>query len=472
MSEAQNRQLTGCETDFSADDLDHLLCHTFDRILALTETLTDAQRDLAYHPGVNPPVWELGHSAFFYEWFILKGEDGRETYDPALDDVWDSFQLAHQDRWNPAMFPDYAATRIYAETVRNQMRERLASRPLTAWDRYLTRYAIYHQNMHIESMIWARQMLGYPPPPGSHWLSPPDAEESQATDVTIPAGRYFIGQARDDATYDTDSFGFDNEKPGFSVELAEFRISRDLVSCRDYLAFIEDGGYQRPELWSQGGRRWLRQPRVQPTRLQEEKAPPENAETPQAPRFWQRNSDGNWQRRVFDRWLPANSHSPVLHLSYWEAEAFCAWAGRRLPTEFEWEAAALGRRDASGSLFPGDARETRAEADLDGRYLGQSPVSAMAELDSGSGCRQMIGTCWEWTSSQFFPYDGFTMDMYPFMSTLQFGDHKTTRGGSCATSSCLIRGTYRQAYYPDRDDVFTGLRTCALPDNQGGLKHD
>lgn len=453
--------------------LQTLLRQTRQRILALVDGLTDAHREIPYHPGINPPVWELGHSAFFYEWFLLHQRDGRLTRAPHLDDVWDSFQLVHTDRWSPDLFPGYAQTRAYSEYVHEQILERLERLPLTPEDLYLYRYAIYHQHMHIESMIWARQTLGYLPPEGSQWsIAPGGAQGSvieaggegrtsdRTSDIGVPAGDYWIGLNPTPEDFATTGFGFDNEKPGHARRLPAFAIARDLVSCGEFLAFVEDGGYERPEFWSRGGRRWLRQPRLEPGERQAR-----FGTLPRHPRYWRPN-EGGWEVRFFDRWLPLHPHKPVLHVSYWEAEAYCAWAGRRLPTEFEWEVAALGRRSpVEGALLPpglepGIEANGCGFADLDARYLGQAAVSALPETDSVFGCRQMIGTCWEWTASQFFPYDGFTMDMYPFMSTLQFGDHKTTRGGSGATSSCLIRGTYRQAYHPDRDDVFVGFRTC------------
>ena len=462
-----------------------LLIRTQERMLALVDNLSDAQRDIPYHPGINPPVWELGHSAFFYEWFILKERDGRQTFAPQLDDVWDSFQLDHRDRWSPDLFPGYRDTRKYSQYVHTQMLERLDRQPLTPEDLYLYRYAIYHQNMHIESMIWARQTLGYAPPDDSLWqtvpapgggpadnntcgdgavceggddtLSPASAV-GDSGDVIVTAGNYWIGQNPTPETFATTRFAFDNEKPGHAQSLPEFAISKYLVTCGEFLEFVQDCGYERTDLWSRGGKRWLRQPRLQPGIGA---ALP--GALPQHPRYWrQRGQD--WEVRFFNRWLPLGPQRPVTHISYWEAEAWCQWAGRRLPTDFEWEAAALGRRHAEDDrLLAGLPPELSADAaDLDARYLAQAAVSALPGTDSASACRQMLGTCWEWTSSQFFPYDGFTMDMYPFMSTLQFGDHKTTRGGSCATSSCLIRGTYRQAYHPDRDDVFVGFRTCRI----------
>jgi iron(II)-dependent oxidoreductase len=252
-------------------------------------------------------------------------------------------------------------------------------------------------------------------------------------------------------------FAFDNEKPGFEVNLPEFRMSKTLVSSREFLEFVEDGGYRTDEWWTWGGRKWLRAHAAADCDITRPALPT----LPEWPIYWRKDA-GGWWLRHFDRWIPLPLDQPVLHVSYWEAEAYCNWAGRRLPTEFEWEAAALGRTEAaSRCLFPWGADTKSEYADMDAGALGLNPVSAFPRGDSPFGCRQMIGTAWEWTSSQFLPYDGFAMDMYPYMSTLQFGTHKTTKGGSCATSSSLIRGTYRQAYLPQRRDVFVGLRTCA-----------
>lgn len=445
-----------------AEAIKALLMQTQQRMLNLVDSLSEAQRNIPYHPGLNPPVWEMGHAAFFYEWFILKQRDGRQTFAPELDDVWDSFQLAHEDRWSPDLFPGYENTRTYSQYVHAQMLERLDSQPLTPEDGYLYRYAIYHQNMHIESMLWARQMLGYPPPEGSRWQQAPQTSApADAGDLLIPAGDYWIGQNPSEADFAGRRFAFDNEKPGFAKRLPAFAISRYLVSCGEYLAFVQDHGYQREALWSRGGKRWLRHPRAEPGI-----GVTQRGALPQHPRYW-RQQDQQWQVRFFDRWQPLAPEKPVTHISYWEAEAYCQWAGRRLPTEFEWEAAALGRRNAEdlaadARLVPDALASKPDSVDLDARYLGQASVSALAEADSPFGCRQMLGSCWEWTASVFLPYAGFTMDHYPFMSTLQFGDHRSTRGGSGATASCLIRGTYRQAYHPDRDDVFVGFRTCSV----------
>lgn len=432
----------------------------FSRQVALIDSLDEGQRAMPYHPGINPPLWEGGHAAFFHETFLLRPWLGRPPLMPGLDPVWDSFDIDHEDRWAPDVVPDRAATLAYMARVRDLVLECLDRRPLTPRDRYLYRYAVAHQHMHIESMTWARQTLGYPPPPFMDTAAPsPSAEPLQAGDVDIPAGRYAMGMAITGPAPDQadEDFAFDAEKPGFSMDLPTFRIARALVSNGQFLAFVEADGYGNPEWWSWGGRKWLRDLAPQdpdPTR-------PGASGPPACPIYW-RKADGAWLERRFDRWLPLDPDAPVMHVSYWEAEAYCAWAGRRLPTEFEWEAAATGRRaEDPRRRYPwGDTMEV-SRVDMDAARLARPPVTALAAGDSPFGCRQMLGTAWEWTASPFLPYPGFTHDMYPYMSTLQFGYHKTTRGGAFATASGLIRASYRQAYLPQRRDVFVGFRTCA-----------
>ncbi|PAV24621.1 hypothetical protein CF392_15330 [Tamilnaduibacter salinus] len=417
------------------------------RALELVDTLGERALDVPYDPGINPPLWEMGHAAFFYEVFVFNLLDGAPSYDPSMDDLWDSFHVAHGDRWSRELFPGREATRQYFNTIYDRMQARIEREPLSEEARYLYRYAIAHQTMHLESMTWCRQTVGYPAPP---WFGhqTPSAEPVESDDVTVPAGTYRIGMPADSPDYGGHDFSFDNEKPGFDLEMPAFRISRTLVRNSDFLRFVEAGGYENPDYWSFGGRTWLAS----------------HQQAPRHPLYWSQGDDG-WYERLFDGWHRLNPDYPVTHVSYWEAEAWANWAGRRLPTEYEWEVAALGNvPDAPFRRFPwGDAMEAGC-ADLDGHFMAQLPVSALSKGDSPFGCRQMVGTAWEWTRNEFLPYDGFKVDMYPFMSTLQFGDHKVTKGGGCATASLLIRGTYRQAYAPGRRDVYTGFRTCAVDD--------
>ncbi|MGO1460770.1 MAG: selenoneine synthase SenA [Marinobacter sp.] len=440
------------------------LALTRKRTRQLITSLREPQLEVPYHPGVNPPLWEMGHAAFFYEVFVFNLLDGDASFDPSMDDLWDSFHIDHQDRWRRDLFPGLAKTLAYFDHVYDKIAGRIERKPLTDQDLYLYRYAIYHQNMHIESLVWCRQTVGLAPPPGAgcERPAPPESQDSSLEgDAVVPAGDWLIGMPGDSDQYATEDFAFDAEKPRYTVRLNEFAISRCLVSNRQFRAFVEDGGYQKPELWSFGGQKWLRTD-IDMALVQGQAKPV--LMPPRHPVYW-RKQDSQWQEKLFDQWQPLPLEAPVTHISYWEAEAYCHWAGRRLPTEQEWEVAALGNRPGEPfQRYPwGNEQPDAVHADMSATGMAQNPVTDYPAGDSRFGCRQMIGTVWEWTSSQFFPYDGFRKDMYPFMSTLQFGDHKVSRGGSCATSSCLIRGTYRQAYLPQRNDVYTGFRTCALP---------
>lgn len=422
------------------DELRAELDNTDRRTLALIEDLSEKQLDVPYHRGINPPIWELGHSAFFYEYFLLRELGQAAPRMPGYDDIWDSFEIQHRNRWQKNVVPNQATTMDYYHRVLDEIRVRLEAETLTPQEHYLCHYCIAHQNMHIESLIWSRQTLGYPAPSSMRNGSDLPARSGISGDTQIVGGSYRIGIPADHPAFATHRFSFDNERPGFEIEIEPFAISKTLVPNADFLAFVDEGGYQRPELWSYGGKWWLQE---------EEAASPLN---------WREKRKGKWQVRRFDEWIPLPANAPVLHLSFWEAEAYCTWADRRLPSEFEWEAAARG---AQGRLFPWGEKMDATRADMNGEHMGAIAVDAISAGATESGCLQMIGTAWEWTSTQYLPYPGFKMDMYPYMSTLQFGDHKTTKGGSCATSSCLIRSTYRQAYLPGRRDVFTGFRTCA-----------
>ena len=415
------------------------------RTRSLIDDLGESQLAVPYSPGINPPIWEVGHAAFFYEYFLLRGSSDNTPLMPGYDEIWDSFEIPHKHRWTTGIVPDKVRTLDYYTRVLEEVRTRLSGPELDPDEHFLVRYAIGHQQMHIESLIWARQTLGYPKPCFSNGdPSSLQTDPGAVGNAHVEGGTYRIGMPAGTADRHTDGFSFDNERPGFSAEVSPFQISKTLVSNGDFLEFVEDDGYARDSLWSFGGKWWL-------NRLSEDE--------PKAPAYWRQTESGAWQQRHFDTWMDLKLDAPALHVSFWEAEAYCEWAGRRLPTEQEWEAAARG---PDARLVPwGGSSMDASRVDMDATYLGLASVSAFPAGASPAGCLQMLGTAWEWTSCQFLPYDGFKTDMYRYMSVLQFGDHKVTKGGSCATSSGLIRNTYRQAYFPDRRDVFTGFRTCA-----------
>jgi len=266
-----------------------------------------------------------------------------------------------------------------------------------------------------------------------------------AGDVEIPGGTCVLG-----ATPDL-PFVFDNEKWAHPITLRPFLIARAPVTNGEFVAFVADKGYLRREFWSEEGWRWR------------EGAGAEH------PVYWQPEASGRWSRRRYNELVPLEPHHPVIHVNWYEADAYCRWAGRRLPTEAEWEAAASSGPGPGGheigdrkQTYPwGDEPPTPRVANLDARVGGCVDVGALAAGDSPFGCRQMIGNVWEWTSTALGPYPGFVPDPYKEYSEPWFGTHKVLRGGCWATRSRLIRTTWRNFYTRDRRDVLAGFRTCA-----------
>jgi iron(II)-dependent oxidoreductase len=289
------------------------------RTLALVADLADHQLDVHKLDIVNPFRWELGHVGFFYEAFFVRLLCDRGPLLPGGDDLYDSFVVDHDDRWGLPL-PSRAETLAYLERVRAAVLAHLLAGAPDARTTYLTLLCVQHEDMHGEAFTWMRQTLGYPAPR----LLDAETDAAGAVDVgggphpgdaEIPGGSFTLGADVNEP------FVFDNEKTAHVVDVTPFRIARAPVSNAEYAAFVDAGGYRRSELWSPAGWRWRRQVGAE------------------APIYWRRDV-GTWQRRVFDRWVALAPHAPVIHVGWHEAEAFCRFARRRLPTELEWEVAA------------------------------------------------------------------------------------------------------------------------------------
>ena len=427
----------------TSEDLARAVARAHGRTLALVEDLSDAQLEVPVFENVNPFRWELGHVAFFYDLFLLRELDGGEVAFPGGDELFNSFDVAHELRWELEL-PGRAGILAYAGRIADEVVSRLEGHQPSEQERYLYRLAVQHEDMHAEAFTYMRQFLELPAPPvvrtGRERKCVPTG--TLAGDARIPGGTFMLG-ARKGV-----DFAYDNEKWAHEVELEPFEIARVPVTNAEFAAFVEDGGYGRPELWSYCGGLWRERTGAA------------------CPVTWVRTGEG-WQRRDFDELVPIEPNHPVSQVSWYEAEAYCAWAGRRLPTEAEWEFAASGvlwgahepkRRFAWGDEAP-DARR----ANLGGDYGGTVDVAALPEGDSVFGCRQMTGNVWEWTSSDFYPFPGYVLDHpYKEYSAPWFGDRKVLRGGSWATQPSLAYNTYRNFFPPRRTDVFTGFRTCAV----------
>jgi iron(II)-dependent oxidoreductase len=224
------------------------------------------------------------------------------------------------------------------------------------------------------------------------------------------------------------------------------------VTNAEFAQFVEDRGYLRRKIWSYQGWNWRIKTGAQ------------------HPIYWQRGGNG-LLRRHFDKLVPFEEHAPVIHVNWYEAEAYCNWAGRRLPTEAEWEVAASAESAPDGKgitgrkrRYPwGDEPPSPGRVNLDSRFLGCVEVGAFPAGDSAFGCRQMMGNVWEWTASAFYPFPGFVVDApYKEYSAPWFGYRKVLRGGAWATRSRLACNTYRNFFQPYRRDIFAGFRTCAI----------
>lgn len=432
-------------TDIStrAAELADQLVDARKRELELIADLTDAQLLGPQLRIIEPPIWELGHVGWFQERWILRNLDNAAPLRSYADSLYDSFNIPNAERWDLA-FPSRQETLAYISAVLERTIQRLRGGEPTDEEVYYYRLALYHEDMHSETLTHIRQTLAYPRP------SLPDARRAGARppidpgfephDVEVPGGAFLLG-----ATPDI-PFVWDNEKWAHPVEVAPFRIAATPVTNAEYQAFVEAGGYRQRELWSDEGWAWREQAGAE------------------HPVYWQREAGGGWCWRRFDTPVPLEPFAPVIHVNWYEANAYCAWAGRRLPTEAEWELAASGlpAPDGRKRRYPwGDEPPSPDRANLDSTALGCIDVRALPAGDSPFGCRQMIGNVWEWTADTFGPFPGFELQPYKEYSEPSFGQQKVLRGGCWATRSRLIRNTFRNFYTPDRNNIFAGFRTCA-----------
>jgi len=389
---------------------------------------------------VNPPLWELGHVGWFQERWCLR-YNGSAALSPSImpqaDQLYDSATVAHDTRWGLPL-PNLDQTLAYLEAVLQRVLEK--SGPGDDRLNYFAQLALFHEDMHGEAFFYTRQTLGYPKPKHARVPGTASIPGDGGKDIAIPGGTLSLGATP------RDGFVFDNEKWAHEVQVKPFGISSTAVSNGDFAHFVDDGAYQRRQFWSEQGWQWKERAHAD------------------VPAYWKKEH-GEWLLRRFDEWMPLPRSHAMVHVNWFEAEAYCRWANRRLPTEAEWEMAAATSPDdlVRKRRYPwGNDLFSQERANLDGFMAGSAPIGAFPEGDSAWGLRQMMGNVWEWSADWFLPYPGFVADPYAEYSLPWFGNHKVLRGGCFATRARLLRNSWRNFYTPDRRDIFGGFRTCAV----------
>ncbi len=437
--------------DIGSQALAGMLLDARQRTLDLVSDLDDEQLLGPRLEIVNPLLWEIGHVAWFQERWALRHLRGERPLIANGDALYDSAAVPHDTRWDLPL-PSREGTLRYMRHVLDLVLERLEAEgpgPLPNRAAYFHLLALFHEDMHDEAFAYTRQTLGYPAPrfaargadipnqagdphggprfgdrvrggdvrsedvsaPGEggrhpaktqgDWVRPQEGAGRHPIndDVELAGGEFLLGAPPDGR------FVFDNEKWAHPVRVAPFAMARTATTQGEFLAFVEDGGYARRELWSDAGWAWRERTAAH------------------QPVYWKRESGARWLRRLFNQWVPLKEELPILHVNWFEAEAWCRWAGRRLPTEAEWEYS--------------------------------------ASVTAPTGLREMVGHVWQWTASDFGPYPGFSEDPYREYSSPWFSQQKVLRGSCWVTRSRLVRNTYRNFYTPDRRDVWAGFRSCA-----------
>jgi gamma-glutamyl hercynylcysteine S-oxide synthase len=424
-----------------------VLTRARNRSQLLTDSVEDDDLVRQHSPLMSPLVWDLAHVGNQEELWLVRDVGGRAPVRQDIDELYDAFKHRRADRPAlPLLGP--AEARRYVREVRDKVLDVLEHSPLEGRPLLEQAFAFgmvaQHEQQHDETMLATHQLRSggavldaAPPPPG---VRLPVAE------VLVPGGPFTMGTS-------TEPWALDNERPAHEVDVASFYIDTAAVTNGAYLAFIDAGGYDQSRWWSAQG--WAHRQEFGLT----------------APRFWERDRDTWWRVRFGIReQLPPNE--PVVHVSFHEAQAYATWAGRRLPTEPEWEKAARWDPATGRSRrYPwGDEDPGPEHANLGQRHLRPAAAGAYPRGASPLGVHQLIGDVWEWTSSDFRGYPGFTVFPYPEYSRVFFGsDYKVLRGGSFGSDPVAVRGTFRNWDYPIRRQIFAGFRCArnARPEEAG-----
>lgn len=415
-----------------------------ERSLGLTvESLDESELVAQHSPLMSPLVWDLAHVGNYEEQWLVRVAAGQEALRPDIDILYDAFENPRSSRVDlPLLTPTEAQE--YNSRVRSRVLDSLERAPLDSGGAdlldggFVYHMVIQHEHQHDETMLATHQLRHGDPALLGVDAHPPAVQAPPGpSEIRIEAGPFTMGTT-------ADPWAYDNERPAHTVDLPAYWIDSHAVTNAAHMAFIADGGYDDPRWWSPEGWEW---------RTRSGK---------RAPAFWIRDG-GQWMRRRFGRVEPVPPDEPVQHVCYYEAEAHARWAGKRLPTEAEWEKAA--RYDPHTGVshrFPWGGSEPGPEhANLGQQLLTPAPAGAFPAGDAPTGARQLLGDVWEWTATEFAGYPGFRAFPYREYSEVFFdAGYRVLRGGSWATHPTSVRSTFRNWDYPIRRQIFSGFR-CA-----------
>ena len=389
------------------------------RTLVLVAHLDDETLERVHSPLMSPLVWDLGHIAAFEDLWLAHRGAGLPLLRPDLTDVYDAFETPRAHR-GELPYLRRADALDYLRAVHERAFE------LGTRDPFLLELVLRHEQQHSETMLQTMELAHLPAPPHA---PPAEALAGPALSglelVDVPAGGCTIGAP-------ADGFAYDNERPRHELQLPAFRIGRAPVANGAFAEFVSDGGYERPEWWTREAWAWKEEYDIE------------------RPAGW--TADGREWR--MDRCEPLDPSKPVVHVSWFEADAFARAHGARLPTEAEWEKAATWDQETETARAP-----DTAHANVDQQSFGTVTVGTHPDGVSPAGCLGMIGDTWEWTAGGFDGYPGFRAYPYREYSEVFFGgDFRVLRGGSWATRARVATPTFRNWDHPQRRQIFAGLR--------------
>jgi gamma-glutamyl hercynylcysteine S-oxide synthase len=416
-----------------------------ERTLALVAPVREEDLERVHSTLMSPLVWDLGHIAAFEDLWIVHRYGGRPLLREELADVYDAFETPRAGRGDlPFLRPGEA--REYLAEVRERTRDVITQQG--TGDGVIAELVLRHEHQHNETMLQTIQLAQLEgltiedstatglaaPAAGSNGNRRTDSGLEM---VEIPAGRCTIGAGG----WDESGFAYDNERPRHRTDVRGYLIGRTPITNATYLTFVEGGGYERREWWSDEGWSWKEDYDI--TR----------------PQSWTTDLRAEWRLSGLE---PLHPDRPVVHVSWFEADAFARAHAGRLPTEAEWEKAATwDQEQQTARLHPwgDDAPIPGTHANLDAVAGGPTPVGARHAGASPYGCLGMIGDVWEWTATDFAGYPGFVPFPYREYSEVFFGSgSKVLRGGSWATRPRVAAATFRNWDYPQRRQIFSGLR--------------